>query len=352
MVASPTYKMLKDATLRTFQQHARDLKFLRKFNRADMTAILGNDAEVLFRSADDPETLRGPNLSGLWLDEAGQMQREAFDIAIACLREGGEQGWISATFTPKGRSHWTYDVFGKNGENTALFKASTRQNPFNHAGFYETVKHQYSPLRALQELEGEFLDIEGAEWPGEFFGDHIWLPDEHVPGGYRCKVVSLDPSKGKNSKHGDYSSFIELGVCNDGTLEVDAHLQRITTNIIVEQAIDIQRRFQADAFGVETNQFQELLADEIANVSQARGIMLPIYGIDNRIKKEVRIRRLTPYLSRKLLRFKKSPGCELLVQQMRDFPLGEHDDGPDALEMAIRLATRVLNENEPTEDEY
>jgi hypothetical protein len=28
----------------------------------------------------------------------------------------------------------------------------------------------------------------------------------------------------------------------------------------------------------------------------------------------------------------------MLVDQLRDFPLGSHDDGPDALEMAIRLA--------------
>jgi hypothetical protein len=25
-----------------------------------------------------------------------------------------------------------------------------------------------------------------------------------------------------------------------------------------------------------------------------------------------------------------------LVDQLRDFPIGDHDDGPDALEMAIR----------------
>jgi hypothetical protein len=29
------------------------------------------------------------------------------------------------------------------------------------------------------------------------------------------------------------------------------------------------------------------------------------------------------------------------VDQLRDFPVGTHDDGPDALEMAIRLAEEV-----------
>jgi hypothetical protein len=31
----------------------------------------------------------------------------------------------------------------------------------------------------------------------------------------------------------------------------------------------------------------------------------------------------------------------LLVDQLRDFPAGAHDDGPDALEMALRLADDV-----------
>jgi hypothetical protein len=32
----------------------------------------------------------------------------------------------------------------------------------------------------------------------------------------------------------------------------------------------------------------------------------------------------------------------MLVDQLRDFPLASHDDGPDALEMAVRLADETL----------
>jgi hypothetical protein len=31
-----------------------------------------------------------------------------------------------------------------------------------------------------------------------------------------------------------------------------------------------------------------------------------------------------------------------MVEQLRDFPNGDHDDGPDALEMALRLASELL----------
>lgn len=51
-----------------------------------------------------------------------------------------------------------------------------------------------------------------------------------------------------------------------------------------------------------------------------------------------------PYLAQRKLRFKsRSPGTALLIQQMRDFPVGDHDDDPDALEMALRLMIDLWN---------
>jgi hypothetical protein len=31
-----------------------------------------------------------------------------------------------------------------------------------------------------------------------------------------------------------------------------------------------------------------------------------------------------------------------LIDQLQEFPIGDHDDGPDALEMAVRLAAHAL----------
>jgi predicted phage terminase large subunit-like protein len=67
------------------------------------------------------------------------------------------------------------------------------------------------------------------------------------------------------------------------------------------------------------------------------------WPLENRVAKLVRIRRLSPYLAARRLRFKRhSPGTQLLVEQLKMFPVGDHDDGPDALEMAIRLAAACL----------
>ena len=139
------------------------------WHKSDFRVVLGNGAEFLFRSADDPEKLRGPNLSGVWLDEASLMRREAFDICIASLREQGEQGFLTATFTPKGQLHWSFDVFGRAGSDTTLIKARTVDNPFLPETFEHAVRAQYTSRLAAQELEGEFLEGEGYLFRREWF---------------------------------------------------------------------------------------------------------------------------------------------------------------------------------------
>lgn len=65
MVGAPTYQMLSDSTFRTFCGIARDLGVLTAdgIRRSPPGATLTTGAEILFRSADDPERFRGPNLS-------------------------------------------------------------------------------------------------------------------------------------------------------------------------------------------------------------------------------------------------------------------------------------------------
>ena len=212
LVAAPTYKMLADSSMRAFRARAEELHYLQGVNRSSMTATLGNGAQVLFRSTEDPDTLRGPNLSGAWFDEAGEMKEDAFLVAIACLREAGEQGWLSATFTPRGRSHWTYRVFGEGRENTALFCAATRENPFNPAGFEDTLRGQYTSGFAAQELEGKFVDLGGTVAKREWFGVL-----EEAP---RCrrKVRAWDfaaTPEGMDGR-GDWTAGARMGEREDG----------------------------------------------------------------------------------------------------------------------------------------
>ena len=180
------------------------------------------------------------------------------------------------------------------------------------------------------------------EWPDSYFSPSIWF--DEWPDQYLCRVMALDPSKGRDARFGDYSAFIMLQVGLDNTAYIDADLNIRNVSVIVETALEMARDFRPDGFMVETNQFQELLASELLRRAAELNRFLPVYYCDNHVPKVVRIRRLTQHLSAGRLKFKAgSRGARLLVEQLRDFPNGDHDDGPDALEMAIRLATQLLH---------
>jgi predicted phage terminase large subunit-like protein len=192
-----------------------------------------------------------------------------------------------------------------------------------------------------REKQGSPIDPDVCEWPEIYFADHIWF--DEWPSNLVIRAIALDPSKGRDAQHGDYSAYVLLGFDRDGTVYVEADLARRPTPQMVADGVALCRRFRPDGFGVEANQFQELLCYEFAREFKRQGMeyIVPA-AIHNTVKKQVRIRRLGPYLSRRQMRFlSRSASTQLLVDQLRDFPAGAHDDGPDALEMALRLAEEV-----------
>lgn len=353
MIASPTGVILGDTTFPTVKKLGYELGLIVDVKVSPYPLItLSNGATIRFRTAEDPEKMRGPNLSGVWLDEASLMVEDAYRIAIASLREGGEQGWLSATYTPKGLSHWTYETFYVRAQqansNTSHHRAHTRDNPFNPPGFADTLAGQYSPVFARQELAGEYLNIEGAEWPSTWFKEEHWFEAWPKPEEITLRVMAVDSSMGRDRDQGDYSAIIALARTRDGQLWIEADIDRRPVTQIIADGIAFARRFHRetggplDGFGVESDVFQQLVADEFRRQSKEAGIMLPVYEVftmgDPKI---LRIRRLTPYLSAGNFRWRNRPGTQLLVAQAREFPVGEHDDGPDAAEMALRLAIDI-----------
>jgi hypothetical protein len=143
---------------------------------------------------------------------------------------------------------------------------------------------------------------------------------------------------------GDYSAYVMLGVTDEAMLYVEADLRRRPVEEIVYDGVESFRGFQPDAFACEANAWQDLLRGEFEEAFRRAGLLAARpWPLENHEPKVVRIRRIGPWLSQRRLRFKTaSAGTALLVEQLKDFPAGEHDDGPDALEMAIRLAQELL----------
>jgi predicted phage terminase large subunit-like protein len=193
-----------------------------------------------------------------------------------------------------------------------------------------------------REKQNSPVNPELCEWPEAYFDECGQF--EAWPAGLVVKTMALDPSKGADAHRGDYSALVLLGVDRQGMIYVEADLARRPTPQMVAEGVELYRRFQPDVFGVEANQFQDLLAGQFESEFRRQGVLGPRpWPLENRTNKQVRIRRLGPYLATHRLRFKaSSPGTALLLEQLRQFPVADHDDGPDALEMALRLAAELL----------
>ena len=169
LVLAPTYPMLRDATLRTFRDIAGDA--IADFSKSDMIARMVTGGEILFRSADNPERLRGPNLHWAWIDEGALCPPDTWDIVIGRLRADGLAGKCWITSTPKGRN-WLY----QRRDMMKIYKAKTADNRHLSPDFIQSLKASYSGDFARQELEGEFISLEGRVY--DMFNDaHIMQRD-------------------------------------------------------------------------------------------------------------------------------------------------------------------------------
>lgn len=196
-----------------------------------------------------------------------------------------------------------------------------------------------------QQVPPETID---SEWPPEYFRD---IYCDEWPTDCLLTVVALDPSLGKTNKS-DYSAFVAVGKGRNGVYYVDANIERRPTRQIVDDGITWMQRLRPDAFGCEANAFQELLRDMFVEALPTAGLtMTQVYGLHNgegrnpgRVPpKLTRIRLLTPLLAAGRIKIRRSPGSALLLEQLKGFPSHKHDDGPDALEMAIRLCEELLH---------
>lgn len=362
LVGSPTGVMMHDITFPAFKRFAEELDILRgerlspyptlHIATSDRASGIEGVAEIRFRTAENPDKMRGPNLRGAWLDEASLMHEDVRRVLLGALRDGQHVGGLSATFTPAGPLHWTYEAFASGLPNTAMFRAKTNENPFTSPEFVELLREQYGDtLYARQEIDGEFVSIQGSEFPGEWFErSDFWF--DGWPDGITLAVVALDPSKGSDGRGTDYQAHATVAVRVEDrkiVLYVDADLRREGVTQMCERTISICRTFAnetghaVDSVVCEENATMGLLAPAMDAASAKLGYLLPYILRTNADNKEFRIRYYcAPPLSRYQIRVRRTEGGRMLVSQLRSFPHDEHDDGPDALSTALRRVSEML----------
>ena len=326
MVVAPTYRVLKDATLPAFMEAARPL--VQSHKRAELVTELVNGTEVLWRTATEPDRLRGPNLGAIWIDEAAMFKSaEAFEILVGRLRLAPGRLWC--TTTPKG-FNWLHDL--AQDSEVGVHHASTRDNAALPSDFYDFVGGRYTTELAEQELEGRFVDLSG----GLFKRDWLPIRTDALPppaSGKRYRFWDLAVSTKTSA---DFTATARVTVTSDATVVIDGVWQgRASWPEVKRRIIDTAGSEPDTIVGVETIAGFEVAFAEL--VQEPSMVASGLRSIKPSRDKATRAAPLAARGEQGKVWLKAGPHAEALVGQAVTFPHGAHDDLVDAAAGALGM---------------
>ncbi|TXN19768.1 terminase family protein [Methylobacterium sp. WL9] len=223
-----------------------------------------NGAVALAFSAEEPDSLRGPQFGAAWSDEAAKWRHAdaAFDMIQFGLRLGTRpRGLVTTTPRPIPLLRRLFS-----DSRTVVTRARTADNAHNLApGFLDTVVGRYGGTRlGRQELDGELIE----ERP-----DALWTRDAIEAARVTAApvlvriVVAVDPPV--SSRAGaDACGIVAAGLGPDGAAYVvaDATMQRAPPERWARAALALYHRLDADALVVEVNQGGEMVSTVLAEM--------------------------------------------------------------------------------------
>lgn len=224
--------------------------------------VFGNGAVALAFSAEEPDSLRGPQFGAAWSDEVGKWREAeaAYDMIQFGLRLGTRpRGLVTTTPRPIPLIRRLLA-----DPRSVVTRSRTADNARNLApSFLDEIVGRYAGTRlGRQELDGELIEDRA---------DALWSRQgierarvTEAPALQRI-VVAIDPPA--SSRAGaDACGIVAAGLAADGTAYVltDATLERASPAAWARVALTLYHRLDADALVAEVNQGGEMVTAVLA----------------------------------------------------------------------------------------
>jgi hypothetical protein len=132
-----------------------------KQNMSELRMKFLNNSEIVFKSGDNYDNLRGESLDGVIIDEVRDQHPDLWPLVIRPMLTT-TQGWAAFISTPRGFDQF-YDLANRaNADTSGLWKTFTAPstcNPSFTQSEFETLKGQMSEAEFAQEILAEFRDL-------------------------------------------------------------------------------------------------------------------------------------------------------------------------------------------------
>jgi len=190
LVVSPTYQMFQRIVL------PETLKFMDavakgEYRSGERTYYLPTGGKIYFGSADNPFSLEGVHVYAAWMDEAGQMKREAWDVVLR--RVGFHNGRVLITTTPYNLG-WLktefYDRWKAGDKDYDVIQFASIENPYYPREEFERAKATMPDWKFKMFYLGEFTKPEGLVYEDFDSSKHIVNPFP-IPPEWR-RIMGID----------------------------------------------------------------------------------------------------------------------------------------------------------------
>ena len=194
LMLAPTYRILRDGTAQTL----REVIPWGSLHKTAMDYTLPNGTVIMMRSAADvDETVRSVHADRVWFDEAAHIPSHAINVAMGRTRASKDPRFLLTTNPHKGAP--IYQLFVADpSDDVEIVTAPTSENPAISALMLATLRRQYGPRLAAQELDGEWIDLGGGLWERDTIRV-VPLPSPHR---LTSLVVAVDPPAGGGAECG------------------------------------------------------------------------------------------------------------------------------------------------------
>ena len=225
-------------------------------------------------SAEDPDSLRGPQFDAAWCDEVGAWADDirTWQTLAFGMRLGGDPR-IVATTTPRPRAlvRMLVEKAGAGQGAVVMTQASTRANAANLApDFVEALEEDYAGTEVgRQELDGELIaDAAGAMFSRALIEQSRARVEEAC--GFERVVVAVDPPAGASVKS-DACGIVVAGV-KDRVVFVlaDATVRGLRPAEWAERAVAAALAYGAGMIVAESNQGGEMLRKVLTDAADGR----------------------------------------------------------------------------------
>ena len=306
-----------------------------------------------FKTADDPQSLRGAGLNLLWMDEAADMPSgEAYEVTSPAL--GDKQGAVISTTTPKGKN-WYFDEFfskealtGIDGPKTLTVEYRSLDNPHFKEEEWKRYQQRYHPQLFQQEFMARFDAFQGVELHGDWL--HYYevrdLPRKRDGNGVATSqldlklFVGVDPAISLSEK-ADRFAMALIGVTHDNTQAylLDLFAGRIPFPEQIDKLREWHIKYRPQLIGIESNAYQAALAQQVMRMAN----FPPVVPMLATGKKHERILSMAPYFKIGRIQIHKNHRDFIDEWLGYDSTLRHgKDDTLDAVEIALRTAGALL----------